>query len=82
MAPIELWQSYSFQIWNPNSPAGPQRRILYYLRQLQVGDRVIEVNNVPLDDKQPAEIVKLLAASERTVTFKVCMVHISTVFTV
>lgn len=37
---------------------------------IEVGDRVIEVNGVPVGGKQPQEIVQLLATSDRIVTFK------------
>lgn len=38
---------------------------------VQVGDRVIEVNGVAVNGKQPADIIRLLSNSDKSVTFKV-----------
>lgn len=39
---------------------------------IHVGDRVLEVNNIPITGRTPSEIVKILGSSTNgTVTFKV-----------
>uniref|UniRef100_A0A3Q2CZ40 MAGUK p55 scaffold protein 7a n=1 Tax=Cyprinodon variegatus TaxID=28743 RepID=A0A3Q2CZ40_CYPVA len=38
---------------------------------INAGDELIEVNGIPLDDKKPEEIIRILAQSQGAITFKV-----------